>query len=1194
MIKSNDFPNILSRVKELEPIVNQYIIEDVVMASFCISVCVQNRSALESLLALNWAVANHSKTGRLHIETYEQFSDFFDKIAEIMKPDIYSDLVEEDFGEVSIDVYGNRYYVIIGTGHNMVYSCLQFFPYLASYLGKEKVLIEVLEYYSGIIKYLRNVNISDGKHDIRFVIPDKCLFSKVKTLLSDEAMIRKMESIAKHIDSDLIEKKHFFIKEGKCYPLANTSLLLDLYDSWYRKLKCEQKRQFINQALTGIALSLSKLERDNAITFLCPVARTEDKDVSVQLEHYPFVNISRKGIILPINSWEYDSKGIDTLYEKINTLAEKNSLFLAELVCRTEDKQLRGVTIERGTKIKFLVIDDWANPEENYLCLGNHEERYLHCNALDVVYYLLFMKDADELYDYLCFENEALSAKTIGFGGDSSRFLMWQESGHMFEKGAIQYGLIDIGHNTENECVVEHFRNKLKGFPIGRGDYILDNPFAWEIQEKESGFYQYVLKEHGGYGGLFCPFSNDSYFFFSINVEFFNGVQEYANYKDIVMLMEDLFQRMLRSLREVIERSEEIKESSIQVMLMPYAYAKKTGMAPTLEDTNRKYAYSDSYWTNGKLYIRYVPIIDGIYTSLSTAKDRSAEVDIFLEIIAPMKMYYPDLYSEINEESKKIRSEKKEISLTSFQIEYKWNREEEKNYVVHEEAYHRVRKHIAKVCFEEGVIPGEYYGRDATAVVRSIQRKLIDDFEKEVSKYDYLKLYEKTLAVYATLVHEIIIHRKRYENIGDIKSDVKKEALQEIIRQREEAKRNARVSSYLLETTLFLSCKGTEELSNEKMQDLIAYANWLVILSDDADMCHFTEKEVKVEVTSEYIIDVDENTGLRTSTLQGLAKRQYDDPGYIERDYDEDLKEFEIVKTKFQLDTKVSFESVLSLLYYLETGGAVDKELSYRNNVICFWKEDILNDYCTVAQISMPEAKRALKFVTIATEDLKTKNGKKDYYLPIGEKEKRDNRFEVKPVYEYDEMIIYAPSVVHSLREYWQNSLFEFCMPYEIGMSETKKALDDWKRVYEKKIVFDLETAFRNKGYLTWHNLELKKLCKGKHPDYLGDYDVLAVNIQASEIWIIECKVLEKVETFYEMYRQQNRFFNEDKYDDKFQRRIDYMKKNYAEVANDLGIPKAEYVIKPFMCVNKVFASRYKEIDFPIKSYKELIDLINE
>ena len=219
-------------------------------------------------------------------------------------------------------------------------------------------------------------------------------------------MIQKMEAIAKHIDSDLIEKKHYFIKEGKCYPLANTSLLLDLYDSWYRKLRSEQKRQFINQALTGIALSLSKLERDNAITFLCPVARTEDRDVSVQLEHYPFVIISRKGIILPINSWEYDSKGIDTLYEKINTLAENNSLFLAELVCRTEDKQLRGVTIERGTQIKFLVIDDWANPEENYSCLGNHEERYLHCNALDVVYYLLFMKDADELYDYIGFSYE--------------------------------------------------------------------------------------------------------------------------------------------------------------------------------------------------------------------------------------------------------------------------------------------------------------------------------------------------------------------------------------------------------------------------------------------------------------------------------------------------------------------------------------------------------------------------------------------------------------------------------------------------------------------------------------------------------------------------------------------------------------------------------------------------------------------
>lgn len=122
-------------------------------------------------------------------------------------------------------------------------------------------------------------------------------------------------------------------------------------------------------------------------------------------------------------------------------------------------------------------------------------------------------------------------------------------------------------------------------------------------------------------------------------------------------------------------------------------------------------------------------------------------------------------------------------------------------------------------------------------------------------------------------------------------------------------------------------------------------------------------------------------------------------------------------------------------------------------------------------------------------------------------------------------MIIYSPVAIHFLRDYWENSLFEFCMPYEIGLPSTKNVVTDWKRVYEKKIVFDLENVFKDNGFIVRSNFELKNLDKKKYPQYLGDYDLFAVNLQAKEIWIIECKVIEKVETFYEMYRQQNRFF---------------------------------------------------------------------
>ena len=76
MIITESFPNAKDKVRKLEPIVNQYSIEDVAMATFCVSVCINNRSILESTLALNWAIANHSNNGQKRIATYDEFKYF--------------------------------------------------------------------------------------------------------------------------------------------------------------------------------------------------------------------------------------------------------------------------------------------------------------------------------------------------------------------------------------------------------------------------------------------------------------------------------------------------------------------------------------------------------------------------------------------------------------------------------------------------------------------------------------------------------------------------------------------------------------------------------------------------------------------------------------------------------------------------------------------------------------------------------------------------------------------------------------------------------------------------------------------------------------------------------------------------------------------------------------------------------------
>jgi hypothetical protein len=76
---------------------------------------------------------------------------------------------------------------------------------------------------------------------------------------------------------------------------------------------------------------------------------------------------------------------------------------------------------------------------------------------------------------------------------------------------------------------------------------------------------------------------------------------------------------------------------------------------------------------------------------------------------------------------------------------------------------------------------------------------------------------------------------------------------------------------------------------------------------------------------------------------------------------------------------------------------------------------------------------------------------------------------------------------------------------------------------------------------------------------------------------------------------QQKRFFKEQKNDEKFQRRIDYFSSHKMELTEALGVDNGEkYCICPMMIINKVFSSRYKDIDFPIISFGEFEELIDK
>lgn len=1198
MIKTDAFPTIQMKINKLLKITNGYRFYDLVKAVYCINLCINNRSVLESCLALNACLIEYVEQGSQEINSYDSFENFFKRIYDIMKPGIADDYTVEDFGEVRIR-YDNKFYrVIVGTGHNNVFACLNFLPVLARKTSHEDELKLVLSYSSGILDYFMEENKNDGVVEKRFEIPSEQLFNRVQNFFDKECKKYDIFKIAALMKSEeaTIEKSHFVYKEDNIYPLYNVSLLVDLYDIWEKEIDYEQQIVVANIGIIERIYSLFETDRSRSCIMFAPAMIFPDQKFDSTQKTYTFVATSSHGAIFAINADEYENNQLEKEIENIEEYHKSGKLQIAETYNRFEKNGLRGLYISPDMPIEYLIYDSFTNPNQIHVSMGKAGvlERKI-CTALDIIYYLDFMEDTDELFEYLSYSKERDYKSTFGFGSDAAHYFTWKYQGRYIAKGAIVFDMLDVGYDTENEAVVEYFREKLSDYPFQVNDYLFQEPFLWKIEKRDSEDYEYVAKHGIGFGGIFFPLPRNNYVFLTNNVEFYKSVKDFGEYRQWIQVLEEIITEGFVSIKYIFEDKRAICNTGIQLAFMPIEYAAHAGHESFLNE-ERTYVYSDAQYHHHKWIIRYVvKDMQRIFRDIQEAENRSIELDILKEILLPLLLQIPDLSELFYAKIQQISSDKKKVGVFATSVEYKWDNNMQ-DFSPQDFHYHEVRKRIANVCYDRMINPGIYRGREANQVIRIMQKAVIEDFEREVSKYSWNALHVAMLDYHSTLLHDIYINQKRYGSYSGLDEEKDKEVRDRIIDQREKAKHDDRNVLYLIETNLFLHCETNLHATKENINFLLAYANWLVVLNDVADMCYFADTEAYIEITSEYVVDT-VSDAQQSEKIDNLHHRVYSYSDGLKRNADIDGKYLEKVKETIKEDIGLDFQSFIDVLSYFSYSFSDEIVNKIGSNVFRGTWNELLNDFLVQMNgaITKEEAIGIFNYLVVAFENLKTENGKTDFYLPIGKRRTRDTRFELKPLVKIEDNIVFSPITMNQLKREWLNGIIEFVLPYEIGMKKTKQLLQEWKNSYEKQIVYDIENVFKQEKYdIVKHNFELKKLSK-EHPQWLGDYDVFAVDINNREIWIVECKVIEKVATFYDMYRQQNRFFNEHKEDEKFQRRIDYLCENADKVIQELGCEEyIGYKVIPYMCMNKVMVSRYKEIGFPIVSYSELVEIISE
>ena len=299
----------------------------------------------------------------------------------------------------------------------------------------------------------------------------------------------------------------------------------------------------------------------------------------------------------------------------------------------------------------------------------------------------------------------------------------------------------------------------------------------------------------------------------------------------------------------------------------------------------------------------------------------------------------------------------------------------------------------------------------------------------------------------------------------------------------------------------------------------------------------------------------------------------------------------------FEKDTGVDFTLLISLLDYMQLGIVEDMGANeVYPNVFEVERQQLGEQFSDKLLEKEDNARidNVIDFITLDGQNLKMLMGSSCDILPIWEREKRDNCFTAKPIVMHGSKCIFSPIAMNRLLLSWRSGMLDWYLPYEIGLPEVKSILKGWKKRYEDEMVKDISRLFINADFcFSVSEVELsKRFPKAGFPVDLGDYDVIAICRQRKEIWLIESKVLQKVGSVYEDQMQQKSFFYQHKYDEKFQRRIDYFHANKDKTLAQFGFIESGYEIKPYMVTNKLFTSRYKEVAFPIITFYEFKDLL--
>ena len=819
-------------------------------------------------------------------------------------------------------------------------------------------------------------------------------------------------------------------------------------------------------------------------------------------------------------------------------------------------------------------------------------DKYWYCSALDLVELICFVEDIDELSDFIFWDLHKKEKVVSIYTEKLNNFFIWKNNNRHLSHGAYINDMITIFEDYAKDMILKYYKEDLSQYPFHISDSMFSDPFSYIIKPNlENKFY--ISKREKLCGGIGISLKNGCFIYMMNNLNLYDIDNKNYNLEKINFI-EQLNSELFKYYLNEFEKIDVIKNKLIQISFFNLNYAKQIDNNG-FTHKNNKYVFSDIGFY-GHYIIRYTINEELFIDDISNAKDKSVENIYFLELLEPLFTKYPDDFKRLKEKIKNDFSKNKTYHIEKVKLNYYISDKILPVFKFSNENLVIVRKIIAEICKTLDIPKGKFINEEATKIIRKIQIPLFRKFEEILAKYDRQYLHKKALSLYSVTLLNIEKDSYRINNESNVSnieeySKYTREFIEDFFEQK--TIRDSLV--YLIETNLSIKndIRKNAICSDDELNFCLCFAHWLNALQNNSDFCHFNKSDLTVEISNDYRVSFQKEDNEIMETLKIRSSNKID----YEIKYDEKDNVFiNKAKNAFLLDTGLVYDELILILKILSIDIPLKlQEKQILPNVFCIDFETVVKEICKICSIKEERIIKIFDFICLNSDLIRQINGKKEDILPIWQRKNREHRFIIKPAFKINNCIIFSPITIKSLITIWINTLVSFYPPYEINLINLVKALKTWKKRYEKEIVNDVFEFFKLKklNYVEKEVKLHKRDKKGNHPDSLGDYDVIAVDKNNKILYLIECKFIHRVGSTNEFIRQQKKFFIEDKYDEKFQKRINYMKEHYEKffLSQNLKLDST-YTIKSFMITNKIFYSLFKKIEFEILTLEELKKLI--